>query len=33
VGNLVGQGLPTLLATLVETKPLYVSVDISESDR
>jgi RND family efflux transporter MFP subunit len=32
VGNLVGQGLPTLLATLVETKPLYVSVDISESD-
>jgi RND family efflux transporter MFP subunit len=31
-GNLVGQGQPTLLATLVEAKPLYVSVDISESD-
>jgi RND family efflux transporter MFP subunit len=31
-GNLVGQGLPTLLATLVESRPMYVSVDISESD-
>jgi RND family efflux transporter MFP subunit len=32
VGNLVGQGLPTPLATLVETRPVYVSVDVSESD-
>jgi multidrug efflux system membrane fusion protein len=32
VGNLVGQGLPTPLATLVEQKPVYVSVDVSESD-
>jgi RND family efflux transporter MFP subunit len=32
VGNYVGQGLPTALATLVETRPVYVSVDVSESD-
>lgn len=32
-GNLVGAGgQPTLLATLVRTRPLYVSVDASESD-
>jgi len=32
VGNLVGQGQPTLLATIVASKPIYVSVDVSESD-
>lgn len=31
-GNLVGQGLPTPLATLVATRPVYVSADVSESD-
>lgn len=31
-GNLVGRGEPTLLATLVQTQPVYVSVDASESD-
>lgn len=33
VGNLVGAaGEPTVLATVVNTRPLYVSVDASESD-
>jgi RND family efflux transporter MFP subunit len=32
VGNLVGRGEPTLLATVVLASPAYVSVDISESD-
>ncbi|MCI0585322.1 MAG: efflux RND transporter periplasmic adaptor subunit [Planctomycetes bacterium] len=33
VGNVVGAGgQPTVLATLVSTKPIYVSVDASESD-
>jgi len=33
VGNLVGAtGQPTVLATLVSARPLYVSVDASESD-
>ncbi len=33
VGNLVGaSGQPTLLATIVSGKPLYVTVDASESD-
>jgi len=33
VGNLVGTpGLPTLLATLVCSRPVYVTVDVSESD-
>lgn len=31
-GNLVGQGGPTLLATLVASRPIYVTVDVSESD-
>lgn len=32
VGNLVGRGEPTLLATIVQSTPAYVSVDVSESD-
>lgn len=32
VGNLVGRGEPTLLATIVQAVPVYVSVDVSESD-
>ncbi|MDB5293194.1 MAG: efflux transporter periplasmic adaptor subunit [Phycisphaerales bacterium] len=33
VGNLVGAaGQPTVLATVVSARPLYVSVDVSESD-
>lgn len=32
VGNLVGRDGPTLLATIVQTDPVYVSVDVSESD-
>lgn len=32
VGNLVGRGETTLLATVVRTLPVYVSVDVSESD-
>jgi RND family efflux transporter MFP subunit len=32
VGNLVGRNEPTLLATLVATKPVYVSVDANEGD-
>ena len=32
VGNLVGRGEPTLLATIVQSVPAYVSVDVSESD-
>ncbi len=31
-GNLVGRGEPTLLATIVQSTPAYVSVDVSESD-
>ncbi len=31
-GNLVGRGEPTLLAKVVQAKPAYVSVDVSESD-
>ena len=31
-GNLVGRGEPTLLATLVQTRPIYVSIDANESD-
>jgi len=32
VGNLVGRDGPTLLATIVQTNPVYVNVDVSESD-
>lgn len=32
VGNLVGRGDPTLLATIVETRVVYVNVDVSEAD-
>ena len=32
VGNLVGRNDPTLLATLVATKPVYVSVNANEGD-
>ncbi len=32
VGNLVGRGEPTLLATIVQTNPVYVNVDVSEAD-
>jgi RND family efflux transporter MFP subunit len=32
VGNLVGHGQPTVLATLVSTRPIYVTVDVNESD-
>jgi RND family efflux transporter MFP subunit len=32
VGNLVGRGEPTLLATIVQAAPVNVSVDVSESD-
>jgi RND family efflux transporter MFP subunit len=32
VGNLVGRGEPTLLAEIVQSAPVYVSVDVSESD-
>lgn len=32
VGNLVGQGEPTLLTTIVETQVVYVNVDVSEAD-
>ena len=32
LGNLVGRGEPTLLATLVCTKPTYVSVNVNEAD-
>lgn len=32
VGNLVGRGEPTLLATIVQSVPAFVSVDVSESD-
>lgn len=31
-GNLVGRGEPTLLATLVQTKPVHVSVNANEAD-
>jgi RND family efflux transporter MFP subunit len=31
-GNLVGRGEPTLLATIVQLSPAYVSLDVSESD-
>jgi len=31
-GNLVGRGEPTLLATIVQTTPAYVSVDVNEAD-
>lgn len=31
-GNLVGRTIPTLLATIVQTTPAYVPVDVSESD-
>lgn len=31
-GNLVGRGEPTLLATIVQATPAYVSVDVSEAD-
>lgn len=31
-GNLVGRGEPTLLATIVQATPCYVSVDVSEGD-
>lgn len=31
-GNLVGRGDPTLLATLVAIRPIYVSVDANEAD-
>lgn len=32
VGNLVGRGEPTHLATIVAAAPVYVSLDVSESD-
>lgn len=32
IGNLVGRGEPTLLAEIVQSAPVYVSVDVSESD-
>jgi membrane fusion protein (multidrug efflux system) len=32
VGNLVGRDEPTLLAEVVQAAPVYVSVDVSESD-
>jgi membrane fusion protein (multidrug efflux system) len=32
VGNLVGRNEPTLLAEIVQAAPVYVSVDVSESD-
>lgn len=32
IGNLVGQSEPTLLATIVESKEVYVNVDVSEAD-
>src|SRR5262249_2191703 len=31
-GNLVGRNEPTLLATLVQNQPIYVSVDANEAD-
>jgi len=31
-GNLVGRGEPTLLATIVQATPAYVSVDVNEAD-
>lgn len=31
-GNLVGRGEPTLLATIVQATPAYVSIDASEAD-
>lgn len=31
-GNLVGRGEPTLLATLVATRPIFLSVDANEAD-
>jgi RND family efflux transporter MFP subunit len=31
-GNLVGRGEPTLLATMVATRPILVSVDVNEAD-
>lgn len=31
-GNLVGRGEPTLLATIVQATPAFVSIDLSESD-
>lgn len=31
-GNLVGRGEPTMLATIVQTTPAYVSIDVSEAD-
>lgn len=31
-GNLVGRDEPTLLATIVQASPCYVSIDVSESD-
>lgn len=32
IGNLVGRGEPTLLATIVQASPAFVSIDASESD-
>lgn len=32
VGNLVGRGVPTLLATIVQATPCWVSVDVNEDD-
>jgi RND family efflux transporter MFP subunit len=32
IGNLVGRGEPTLLATIVQATPAFVSIDASESD-
>jgi RND family efflux transporter MFP subunit len=32
VGNLVGRNEPTLLATIVQPAPVYVSVDVNEAD-
>jgi RND family efflux transporter MFP subunit len=31
-GNLVGRGEPTLLATMVKTRPIFVSIDANEAD-
>lgn len=31
-GNLVGRGEPTLLATIVQASPAFVSIDVSEAD-
>ncbi len=32
IGNLVGRSEPTLLATIVQSTPAYVSLDVSEAD-